>query len=178
GLATDWLYSPFTLGLTWVGATGVFVVTTIGSAVWTDQRAQVRERKEGWSEQGRKAVNTIWLLAILALLAVLPLLVGSVFSQILGSVGIYVLMGLGLNIVVGYAGLLDLGYVAFFAVGAFATAIFTGAVLVTSLGTQAPVFSLHLSFYAAVPIVILIAAFVGLMIGAPVLRLRGDYLAI
>jgi branched-chain amino acid transport system permease protein len=90
-----------------------------------------------------------------------------------------VLMGLGLNIVVGYAGLLDLGYVAFFAVGAYATALFTGAHTVSSLGaTVSPAFSMNLNFYAAVPLVVLIAAFVGLLIGAPVLRLRGDYLAI
>ncbi len=60
------------------------------------------------------------------LLAVLPYLVGPVVSTILGSVGIFLLLGLGLNIVVGYAGLLDLGYVAFFAVGAYFTAILTG----------------------------------------------------
>src|SRR5204863_70885 len=76
-------------------------------------------------------------------------------------------------------GLLDLGYVAFFAVGAYFTALFTGATLVTSLGATAnPSFVLHLNFYAALPLVILVAAFTGLMIGAPVLRLRGDYLAI
>jgi branched-chain amino acid transport system permease protein len=98
---------------------------------------------------------------------------------VLGSIGVFLLMGLGLNIVVGYAGLLDLGYVAFFATGAYLTALFTGAHLVTSLGvTTFPDFVLHLNFYVAVPLVILVAAFVGLLIGAPVLRLRGDYLAI
>ncbi|HLB76271.1 MAG TPA: branched-chain amino acid ABC transporter permease, partial [Candidatus Dormibacteraeota bacterium] len=116
---------------------------------------------------------------LILFLAVLPPLLGSSLSQVLGTVGIYLLMGLGLNIVVGYAGLLDLGYVAFFAVGAYFTALFTGASLVTSLGEQVPpAFVLHLNFYVAIPLVILVAAFTGLLIGAPVLRLRGDYLAI
>src|SRR5439155_17513452 len=75
---------------------------------------------------------------------------------------------------------LDLGYVAFFAVGAYLAALLTGATTVASLngGTQSSVLSIHFAFYQAVPVVVLIAAFVGLLIGAPVLRLRGDYLAI
>jgi branched-chain amino acid transport system permease protein len=82
------------------------------------------------------------------------------------------LMGLGLNIVVGYAGLLDLGYVAFFAVGAYLTGVLTaGPGSGSSLHPQLP-------FLLAIPIVMLAAAFTGLLIGAPVLRLRGDYLAI
>jgi branched-chain amino acid transport system permease protein len=97
---------------------------------------------------------------------------------VLGQVMIYVLLGLGLNIVVGYAGLLDLGYVAFFAFGAYATGILTGAMLNTTSGAAEPALSFHLSFYTAVWIVALLAAGVGLLIGAPVLRLRGDYLAI
>ena len=123
---------------------------------------------------------TFWRVAIIALvLAALPQLIGSTLSQVLGAVGIFLLMGLGLNIVVGYAGLLDLGYVAFFATGAYLTALFTGANRVTSIGDLvAPAFVLHLNFYAAVPLVILVTAFIGLLIGAPVLRLRGDYLAI
>jgi branched-chain amino acid transport system permease protein len=87
-------------------------------------------------------------------------------------VGLFILMGLGLNIVVGYAGLLDLGYVAFFAVGAYATGVLTAA---ANSGS-----SIHIGMglFEALPIVIVIAAFTGLLIGAPVLRLRGDYLAI
>jgi branched-chain amino acid transport system permease protein len=90
----------------------------------------------------------------------------------------YIIMALGLNIVVGFAGLLDLGYVAFFAVGAYTTAVLTGGLRITTVGLVPPAFSLHLSFFVAVPIVVTVAAIVGLLIGAPVLRLRGDYLAI
>jgi branched-chain amino acid transport system permease protein len=91
---------------------------------------------------------------------------------------VFMLLGLGLNIVVGYAGLLDLGYVAFFGFGAYATALLTGATLNTTTGSAAPALSLDLNFYIAIPIVVLLAAAVGVLIGGPVLRLRGDYLAI
>jgi branched-chain amino acid transport system permease protein len=109
---------------------------------------------------------------------VLPYLVGSVISEVLGTVMVFALLGLGLNIVVGYAGLLDLGYVFFFAVGAYSLALLTGATLNTFTGSAEPVVSADLNFYVAVPIVMLIAAGAGLLIGAPVLRLRGDYLAL
>jgi branched-chain amino acid transport system permease protein len=88
------------------------------------------------------------------------------------------LLGLGLNIVVGYAGLLDLGYVAFFAFGAYMTGLLTGASLNTTTGQAAPAFGLNLNFYVAIIVVAVLAAGLGVLIGAPVLRLRGDYLAI
>ncbi len=118
------------------------------------------------------------LIVTLAVLVLLPLLLGTVISEVLGQVMVFILLGLGLNIVVGYAGLLDLGYVAFFAFGAYATGVLTGAMLNTTSGAAEPVLSAHLSFYVAVWIVALLAAGLGLLIGAPVLRLRGDYLAI
>src|SRR6202789_2238663 len=77
---------------------------------------------------------------------------------------IYVMLGWGLNIVVGLAGLLDLGYVAFYAVGAYSYAL-----LSTTFG---------LSFWVCLPLAGILAAFCGLLLGFPVLRLRGDYLAI
>lgn len=104
------------------------------------------------------------------LLLILPRLVGERLSFVINQIGIYVLLGLGLNIVVGFAGLLDLGYVAFYAVGAYTIAI------LTSPASHA--FAPQLSFWAALPAVVVIAATIGLMVGAPVLRLRGDYLAI
>jgi branched-chain amino acid transport system permease protein len=77
--------------------------------------------------------------------------------------GLYVMLGLGLNIVVGYAGLLDLGYVAFYAIGAYTTAI-----LLTRFDW---------SFWAAIPVSACFATISGVLLGIPVLRLRGDYLA-
>jgi branched-chain amino acid transport system permease protein len=119
---------------------------------------------------GTEARLRIGMLAVIALVLIAqPFLVGSIVTQILGTVGIYILMGLGLNIVVGYAGLLDLGYVAFYAVGAYLTALITSPTSALGWG---------LNFWIALPLVILLSAIVGLFIGAPVLRLRGDYLAI
>lgn len=88
-------------------------------------------------------------------------------------VGVYALMTMGLNIVVGYAGLLDLGYVAFFAIGAYTTGIFSNAGPIHIPGPE----WIH-SFWAIVPIGILVALLTGVILGAPTLRLRGDYLAI
>jgi len=179
GLDPNWLYSIRTRGLTVLGAVVVFVVSAALPALWSAGGGAVRQRVEQLPQAGRRALNGTRLLLVAVVLAALPQLIGSSLSQVLGTVGIFLLMGLGLNIVVGYAGLLDLGYVAFFAAGAYLTALFTGANLVTSLGElTSPAFSLDLNFYAAVPLVILVTAFIGLLIGAPVLRLRGDYLAI
>jgi branched-chain amino acid transport system permease protein len=178
-LDSTWLYSTSFGGLTPIGAVVVFVVATALPALWATRSQMVRQRIAALPPARRRVLNVSRLLLIAVVLALLPRLIGSTLSQVLGQIGIYLLMGLGLNIVVGYAGLLDLGYVAFFAAGAYLTALFTGAHLVTSLGAVAsPALVLHLNFYAAVPLVILVAAFIGLLIGAPVLRLRGDYLAI
>jgi branched-chain amino acid transport system permease protein len=179
GLDTRWLYSPTLLGLTVPGALVVFAVSAGLAALWGARGPGVRERVRQLPPERRKLLNGTSLLVLAVVLAVLPALIGSTLSQVLGTVGVYLLMGLGLNIVVGYAGLLDLGYVAFFATGAYMTALFTGANRVTSIGDLvAPAFALHLNFYLAVPFVIIVTAVVGLLIGAPVLRLRGDYLAI
>ena len=179
GLDTRWLYSPVLLGLTVPGALVVFAVSAGLTVLWRTRSAVVRERIDRLPPERRRVVNATLILVLVAALVLLPQLLGSTLSQVLGSVGVFLLMGLGLNIVVGYAGLLDLGYVAFFATGAYLTALFTGANRVTSIGDLvAPAFVLHLNFYLAMPLVIAVTAMVGVMIGAPVLRLRGDYLAI
>jgi branched-chain amino acid transport system permease protein len=180
GLDTRWLYSPILLGLTIPGALLVFAVSAGLTVLWSTRgSAAVHKRLDPLPPERRRVVNAIIALVIAAALLVLPQLIGSTLSQVLGQVGVFLLMGLGLNIVVGYAGLLDLGYVAFFATGAYLTALFTGANRVTSIGDLvAPAFVLHLNFYLAVPLVIAVTAMVGVLIGAPVLRLRGDYLAI
>jgi branched-chain amino acid transport system permease protein len=101
-----------------------------------------------------------------------------VISEVLGTVMVFALLGIGLNIVVGYAGLLDLGYVFFFALGAYSLALLTGATLNAYGIAPEPAISGGLNFYVAIPIVMLIAAGAGVLVGAPVLRLRGDYLAL
>jgi branched-chain amino acid transport system permease protein len=104
-----------------------------------------------------------------AFLLVLPLAFGTYLSEVANNVGLYVLMGLGLNIVVGFAGLLDLGYVAFFAIGAYTMGVLT---------SQGPLGVAGLSFWGALPFCVAAAAMFGFFLGIPVLRMRGDYLAI
>jgi len=110
-------------------------------------------------------------LALAALLVALPFLTdwvaGRAWVRIAAFALLYVMLALGLNIVVGYAGLLDLGYVAFFAVGAYLYALLAS-----------PHFGVHLPFWALLPACALIACVFGVLLGAPTLRLRGDYLAI
>ena len=87
--------------------------------------------------------------------------------RVLDQAGIYILLALGLNVVVGYAGLLDLGYVAFYAIGAYFYALLAS-----------PQLGLHIPFWVVLPLAPLVAALFGVLLGAPTLRLRGDYLAI
>ena len=116
--------------------------------------------------------NSKLLLAALAVaLLLLPFatdaLLGRGWVRIVDFALLYIMLALGLNIGVGYAGLLDLGYVAFFAVGAYCYAL---------LGS--PQFGLHLPFWIVLPLGALLACVFGVLLGAPTLRLRGDYLAI
>jgi branched-chain amino acid transport system permease protein len=103
-------------------------------------------------------------------LAVLPFvaaLAGQAWVRILNFAMIYTMLALGLNIVVGFAGLLDLGYIAFYAVGAYTYALLSS-----------PQFGIHLPFWVILPIGAGIACLFGVLLGAPTLKLRGDYLAI
>ena len=104
-------------------------------------------------------------------LAVLPFVVGSAFGntwvRVIDFALLYVMLALGLNIVVGMAGLLDLGYIAFYAVGAYLYALLAS-----------PHFGLHWPMWAILPLGALVAGVFGVLLGAPTLKLRGDYLAI
>jgi branched-chain amino acid transport system permease protein len=121
----------------------------------------------------RQDRRTVWAsyLALAVVLAALPFLVGQGLGRgwvrILDFTLLYVILALGLNIVVGYAGLLDLGYIAFYAVGAYLYALLAS-----------PHFGLHLPFWLLLPLGAAVAAVFGVLLGAPTLRLRGDYLAI
>jgi branched-chain amino acid transport system permease protein len=164
-------------GLTVPAGVAVFAVTAGANVLWTRSGPRVRDRIRT-SAREQPVVRSAVVIVVLAVAAILPLLVGSVISEVLGTVMVFLLLGLGLNIVVGYAGLLDLGYVAFFAFGAYMLGLVTGATLNTTTGAAEPAFSLGLDFYIGVWVVAALAAGVGVLIGAPVLRLRGDYLAI
>lgn len=116
----------------------------------------------------QKRTQVFGFVLLFIVLIVLPHFLGLFLSEVLTIVGLYVLLGLGLNIVVGYAGLLDLGYVAFFAIGSYATAILTSP----AIGFFA------LNFWQALPVSVVLGVLAGVLLGIPVLKMRGDYLAI
>ncbi len=117
----------------------------------------------------------LWVAIVVGVVAV-PIIFtgyGQLFAvRIMAVIGLYVMLALGLNIVVGYAGLLDLGYIAFYAMGAY------GGVLFGDLLTRAAHMPPGAVFYLTLPIGAVTAAATGIALGTPVLRLRGDYLAI
>lgn len=125
----------------------------------------------------------IGFLLVAVALAALPWvagLIGNSWVRILNIALLYVMLALGLNIVVGFAGLLDLGYIAFYAVGAYVYGLLASPHLTDNFETIAALFpdGLHLSIWLMIPLGALIAALFGVLLGAPTLRLRGDYLAI
>jgi len=156
-------------GLATTSAAIILVVGALLATTWPGARSAVRTRVAAADPGTRRMLRWASILVGIAFLYTLPVISGSFLTQVLVLVGFYVLLGLGLNIVVGYAGLLDLGYVAFYAVGAYFTALITSPTSALGWG---------LNWWVALPIVIVASAMVGLFIGAPVLRLRGDYLAI
>ena len=116
-------------------------------------------------------------------LAVLPLVVGlagNAWVRMLDFALLYIMLALGLNIVVGYAGLLDLGYVAFYAVGAYLSALLPSPHRRENCGWIGALFpdGLPLPIWLVIPLAAALAAAFGALLGAPTLRLRGDYLAI
>ena len=117
-----------------------------------------------------KRKQMVAFVALGVLILILPFLagmLGQAWVRILNTTLLYVMLALGLNVVVGVAGLLDLGYVAFYAVGAYTWSLLASAH-----------FNLHYPFWVLLPLGAFLAALAGLMLGAPVLKLRGDYLAI
>src|SRR5215470_3965481 len=113
-----------------------------------------------------------WIGTALVALALIALpfalaAVGTTWVRITNLAILYALLALGLNIVVGFAGLLDLGYIAFYAVGAYVYALLAS-----------PHFNLHLPFWVIIPLGAGLACIFGVLLGAPTLKLRGDYLAI
>ena len=105
---------------------------------------------------------------------------GNAWVRIVDIALLYVMLALGLNIVVGYAGLLDLGYVAFFAVGAYLYGLLASPHLTDTFPAIAAAFpnGFHTSLWMVIPLALVLAACTGMLLGIPVLKLRGDYLAI
>jgi branched-chain amino acid transport system permease protein len=137
-----------------------------------------------------RAARIVLIIAAVAFAAAVPLLLPLVtpasgyWMSVLVKIGMAVLLALGLNVVVGMAGLLDLGYVAFFAVGSYTIAILSGAARfsLAQLNRDQDTLSLipqwHMYYWLFFFVALIVAVLAGLLLGAPTLRLRGDYLAI
>jgi branched-chain amino acid transport system permease protein len=156
-------------GMSVLGAVLVFAIAAGINTGWGSQRERWQQRVDALpaSQQERLRWGRIALGVLLML--ILPFILRTYLTEVINNVGLYVLMGLGLNIVVGFAGLLDLGYVAFFAIGAYTMGVLTSQ---SALGVAG------LSFWTALPFCVLAAVTAGVILGIPVLRMRGDYLAI
>jgi branched-chain amino acid transport system permease protein len=165
GSLVKWMFAQS--GLNLVGA--AFLLLLIGGLTYwryvDPMVKQVSIAKKGPQQPWRR-----WaILAVIAVLMIfLPRILGIFLSDVLDTVGLFILMGLGLNIVVGFAGLLDLGYVAFYAIGAY-----TMGVLTSPERSAVP-----LTYWEALPISLVVAVLSGVVLGLPVLKMRGDYLAI
>ncbi len=162
----EWLFAAN--GLTLYGAIGLFILIAALSYFWAKRGSSIRAGLRRLPPKGQRVLKMTSLFILIAILLVLPQVLGLFLSEVLTIVGLYVLLGWGLNIVVGFAGLLDLGYVAFFAIGAYTTAVLTSP----ELGF------FHLSFWGALPFAVFMGVVAGVLLGIPVLKMRGDYLAI
>ncbi|SEE48308.1 branched-chain amino acid transport system permease protein [Rhizobiales bacterium GAS191] len=163
-------------GLSPEGALVIFVLASGATVLWTTMlRRQVDERLARLSPAQQRYAKGARIVLFILLLVLFPVVAGSYIGQVMMLVGLYILMGMGLNLEVGLAGLLDLGFVAFFAVGAYATALLTAdSPHALASYTMLP----SLSYWAAMPIAVIASIIVGVLFGIPVLGVRGDYLAV
>lgn len=153
----------------------IFVVAFLWPIVMPYIRKPLNERYQASSTGAQTTVNYIGYALLILLLLSLPWLVGRFLSDVLVTISLYVLMGLGLNIAVGMAGLLDLGYLTNFAVGAYVTGILVSTGPQGIAANGGPEF---FNLWWLIPIALLSAMLTGFVFALPVLRMRGDYLAI
>jgi branched-chain amino acid transport system permease protein len=156
-------------GLTVQGTVTLFVLIAVLSVFQSTQGNRVQGGLTALPPQSQRALRWTSIVLIVLLLLLLPVFLGLYITDVLDFVGLYLLMGLGLNIVVGFAGLLDLGYVAFYAIGAYTVGILTSPEHATGI--------IH-NWWLALPFAVGAALLMGIILGIPVLKMRGDYLAI
>lgn len=171
-------------GQTLEGAIVVFCVAVAISGFWTARGAATMTSFRAMPNGQQKTIRyMLWLLAAV-LFILFPMAAGSFFGQVLMLVGLYALMGMGLNIEIGLAGLLDMGFVAFFATGAYTIALFTipeDASACVSPPCDYLIKILDdrpLTWFEALPIAMFASLCMGVLFGIPVLKVRGDYLAV
>lgn len=177
GDALQWMFGGRNeKGLSILGAVVVFGVVAGVSVLRSGRTSQLQTRLRALPAASQQAVRWISFALAAVIIFYLPNLLGSILSNVFNIVGLFILMGLGLNIVVGFAGLLDLGYVAFYAIGAYVMGVLT----TTAIGPQAGqiVWGPEMTFWQALPFAIVISVVAGIILGIPVLKIRGDYLAI
>ncbi|MFK8250627.1 ABC transporter permease subunit [Ancylobacter terrae] len=150
------------------GAAGLNPGAAVGLFFLVAALALVRDRLVARRRVPRSGISRPGLALLLAGVILLPLVTNDFVAQVAMLVALYMLMGMGLNIELGLAGLVDLGFVAFFAVGAYTVAL---------LCSSGPLAVADVSFWVALPVAIVLAALAGMLFGLPVLRVRGDYLA-
>jgi branched-chain amino acid transport system permease protein len=149
---------------------GLILLTSLGRRLWhrRGMRSGPRKGTGGVSAEPLAPLSRIpravLYLGLVALLFVLPFFLNPYFTDVATLAGMYVALALGLNIIVGLSGLLVLGYIAFYAVGAYTYALLS--------------VHYHVPFFLALPVGACLAFIFGILLGSPVLRLRGDYLAI
>jgi branched-chain amino acid transport system permease protein len=148
----------------------VFVIAVLVT-IWWEARGETRfaDRRASLTEEDKQRNRRITLILGAIFVLAAPWILGLYLTEVIDVVGIFIIMGLGLNIVVGFAGLLDLGYVAFFAIGAYTMGLLT---------TSGELGIAGMNFWMALPLSVLAALTAGIILGVPVLRMRGDYLAI
>lgn len=156
-------------GLKLQGAIIIFVVAALLIVLRDLTRVEMSKRFGHLPVSTQRNIRWAFFIAAAILAALFPLYAGNFVGQVLLMVGLFILMGMGLNLEVGIAGLLDLGFVAFYAVGAYTTAL---------LMADSPYALAHLSYWEAMPIAVLASVVVGIIFGIPVLKVRGDYLAV
>lgn len=156
-------------GLKLGGAVILFVVAALCIVIHDRSRKSVEARLDRLPFAIRRRIRWGFLIIAAMLAMLFPLYAGNFVGQVLLMVGLFILMGMGLNLEVGIAGLLDLGFVAFYAVGAYTTALLTA---------DSPFALAHLSYWEAMPVAVLASIIVGIIFGIPVLKVRGDYLAV
>jgi len=163
-------------GLKPIGAVVVFVLFAIVTFFWGPIRTGIDAGRKAVPPSQRHRAGLLIYGLLIVILLLLPKAFGPYLTEVSNSVMIFAVMAVGLNIVVGFAGLLDLGYVAFFAIGAYTMGVLT----TTAVGAQRGqiVWGPQLTFWEALPIAVLFSITAGILLGIPVLRMRGDYLAI
>ncbi len=178
--------------MTYAAAVLSFGLVALGRTLLPPASRVTSERYHALSLREQRGTTSVMFLGLMALLVVVPMFAGLSITNTINLTALYITMGIGLSVMIGYAGLLDLGYVASYAIGAYTMGLLTTPSLVTCGGLTADqlldqgyrlaelptVCTGVMTFWTALPMAVLVSAVTGVLLGVPVLRLRGDYLAI